>query len=592
MDIFNAVPDWVYEEEIFGDTKTLWWSPDGEYLAFLRMNETGVPTYTVPYYQAGQNVAPAYPLNLDIRYPKVGKANPTTTFHLLKVGEEKAVQVEFESFEPKDLLITEVAWVTDDHSHIIFRTMNRVQDLEKLVLVDVEAGAKTKVVRERDATDGWIDNMLAITYIPHSSPPAYLDLSDHSGYMHIYLYSRDGSFSPKPLTSGDWEVTSLSKIDAIRGIVYYISTERDSTERHLYSVSLTNPGAKKTNLVDVGAPGYWGASFSTGGGYYLLSYNGPDIPWQKLYSISADGSKHTLIRTVQDNAALKTKLADYALPHFRWSKLKHPSGEELNALERLPPNFNPKKKYPVLFHIYGGPGSQDTGKQFRTVSWDTYIGSDPELEYIILTVDNRGTGYKGRAFRALITRQLGKLEAQDQIFAAKEWAKKEYVNEKHIVIWGWSYGGYLTAKVIEANTEANVFSRGLITAPVSDFRFYDTMYTERYMKTLEGNAEGYRTTAVVDVRGFKSVRGGVLVQHGTGDDNVHFQNSAALVDTLMRQGVTPEKLRVQWFTDSDHNIKRVGQNMFLYRQLTNELFEEKKWKEEKKKHQWEKRRSR
>ncbi|KAF8427949.1 dipeptidyl peptidase IV N-terminal region-domain-containing protein [Tirmania nivea] len=587
VDIFNAVPDWVYEEEIYGDTKTLWWSPDGEYLAFLRMDETGVPTYTVPYYQAGQDIAPVYPLNLDIRYPKSGETNPTTTFHLLKVSEEKAVRVEFESFEPDDLLITEVAWVTDDHSHVIFRTMNRVQDLEKLVLVDVEAGAKTKVVRERDGTDGWIDNNLAITYIPDSNPPAYLDLSDHSGYMHIYLYSRDGSFPPKPLTSGNWEVTSVSKIDTKRGIVYYMSTERDSTERHLYSVSLTSPGAKKNNLVDVNTPGYWGASFSIGGGYYLLSYNGPDIPWQKLYSISADGSKHTLVRTVQDNAALKSKLAEYTLPQFRWSKLKHPSGVELNALERLPANFHPKKIYPVLFDIYGGPGSQETGKNFRTVNWDTYVGSDPELEYIVLTIDSRGTGYKGRAFRAQITRQLGKLEAEDQIFAAKEWAKKEYVNSKHIVIWGWSYGGYLTSKVIEANTEANVFSRGLIAAPISDWRFYDSMYTERYMKTPKGNSEGYRTSAVVDVTGFKSVRGGVLVQHGTGDDNVHFQNSAALVDTLMRQDVTPEKLRVQWFTDSNHSINRTGQNKFLFRQLTDELFEEKRWREEKK-HQWDK----
>lgn len=587
VDVFNAVPDWVYEEEIYGDRKTLWWSPDGEYLAFLRMNETGVPTYTVPYYQAGQSVAPPYPSNLDIRYPKVGETNPTVTFHLLKAGEETPAKVEFESFAPEDLLITEVAWVTDDHSHVIFRTMNRVQDLEKLVLVDVEGGGKTKIVRERDGTDGWIDNNLAITYIPKSKPPAYLDLSDHSGYMHIYLFSRDGSFEPKALTSGKWEVTSVANIDTKRGIVYYISTERDSTERHLYSVSLTKPGENKINLVDVKAPGYWGASFSTGSGYYLLSYNGPDIPWQKLYSISADGSKHTLIRTVQDNADLRKKLADYKLPQFRWSKLQQPSGVELNALERLPANFNPKKKYPVLFDIYGGPGSQETGKQFRTVDWNTYIGSDPELEYIVLAVDNRGTGYLGREFRASVTKQLGKLEAQDQIWAAQQWAKRDYVDAKHIVIWGWSYGGYLTSKVIEANTQADVFSRGLITAPVSDWRFYDTMYTERYMKTLSENAEGYKNSAVVDVAGFKSVRGGVLVQHGTGDDNVHFQNSAALTDTLMRQGVTPEKLRVQWFTDSDHSIRRVGQNIFLYKQLTDELYEEKRWKEEKP-HQWDK----
>ncbi|KAF8466362.1 dipeptidyl peptidase IV N-terminal region-domain-containing protein [Kalaharituber pfeilii] len=599
-DIFNAVPDWVYEEEIYSDTKTLWWAPDGSYVAFLKMNETGVPTYTVPYYMGreGQTIAPPYPDNLDIRYPKVGETNPTVTFNLLRLRDEVAKfeveELKFEAFEPEDLLITEVAWVTDDHSHVIFRTMNRVQDLEKLVLVDVKNGARTKVVRDRDGKDGWIDNNLAITYIPGSNPPSYLDLSDHSGYQHIYLYSRDGSVEPKALTSGKWEVTSVRKIDTKRGIVYYISTERDSTERHLYSVSLTNPGKNKKALVDVKNPGYWGASFSTGGGYYLLSYNGPNIPYQKLYSVSSDGEKHTLVRTVQDNAALTETLSEYALPQLRWSTLKHPDGYMLNVLERLPAKFDSRKKYPVLFDIYGGPGSQETGKQFRTPDWDTYVGSDPELSYIVLTVDNRGTGFKGRAFRALVAGHLGEFEAADQIWAAKQWAKKPYVDANHIVIWGWSYGGYLSSKVIEANVGSNeVFTRAFITAPVSDWRFYDSMYTERYMKLVSStpqDLERYLNSSVSRVEGFKLVKGGVLVQHGTGDDNVHFQHSAVLTETLMKGGVGPDKLRVGWFTDSDHSIRRQGQNGFLFKMLTEELWEEKGRVEEKegeREHQWE-----
>ncbi|KAI5794266.1 dipeptidyl peptidase IV N-terminal region-domain-containing protein [Peziza echinospora] len=583
VDVFNAVPDWVYEEEIYGDTKTLWWSPDGEYLAFLRMNETGVPTYTVPYYQAGHNLAPPYPLEVDIRYPKVGETNPTVSFHLLKIGDDRAQRIEFSSFAPENLLITEVAWVTDDHSHVIFRTMNRVQDQEKLVLVDVNGGGSTKVVRERDGSDGWIDNNLAIVYVPRSDPPAYVDLSDHSGYTHIYLYPRDGG-APAAITQGAWEVTAIYKIDTARGMIYYGSTERDSTERHLFSVSLADPGANKAPLVDLDEPGYWGASFSSGGGYFLLSYNGPDVPWQKLYSVSADGTTHQYVRTVNDNAKLKNKLAEYKLPTFESHVLTHPDGFELNVLERLPANFDPAKKYPLLFDIYGGPGSQEAGKAYRAVDWSTYIGSDPQLEYIVIAVDNRGTGLKGRAFRAQVAQQLGKLEAADQVWAASEWAKRDYVDENHIVIWGWSYGGYLAAKVVELNTN-NVFTRALITAPVSDWRFYDTMYTERYMKLITDNVMGYRSSAILDARGFREIRGGVLVQHGTGDDNVHYQHSAAFIDTLLRNGVTPEKLRVMPFTDSDHSIARQGHRAFLWRQLTDELYDEKNWKPEED-HQW------
>ncbi|KAH8154005.1 uncharacterized protein LAJ45_01772 [Morchella importuna] len=530
VDVFNGVPDWVYEEEVYGDTKAHWFSPDGEYLAFLRFNETG--------------------------------------------------EIEFDSFSPEDLLITEVAWVAEEHEAVIFRTMNRVQNLEKLIVVDVKS-ASSSVVRERDGTDGWIDNNLAIRYIPGLSTPSYIDISDHTGYAHLYLYPVAGG-SPIALTSGEYEVVSIVKVDVSRNVVYYLSTERDSTERHLYSVGLDGKGKKA--LVDTNKDGYWGASFSDGGAYYILSYRGPDLPHQELYSVN---NTNVAIKSMTDNAALKTKLAEFDLPAVSWSTLKHPDGYELNVVEYLPPNFDPKKKYPVLFRIYGGPGAQETGKTFRrTVGWNSYVASDPELEYIVLSVDNRGTGFKGRAFRALVSRQLGKLEAQDQVWAAQQWAKKSYVDEKKIAIWGWSFGGYLTSKVLEL--DSGVFSLGLITAPVSDWRFYDSIYTERYMGTLEDNRDGYAQSAVALPEGFKNVAGGFLVQHGTGDDNVHFQNSAALVDTLMVAGVSPEKMRVQWFTDSDHNINFHGGTLFLYKQLAKSLYEEKERKETTK-HQWSRR---
>lgn len=263
----------------------------------------------------------------------------------------------------------------------------------------------------------------------------------------------------------------------------------------------------------------------------------------------------------------------------------------MNVLEYKPAGFNARKKYPILLAPYGGPGAQETTKTFRnTVDFRNFLASDKDLEYIILIVDNRGTGYKGRKFKSTVTRQLGKLEAEDQLFAAKEWIKKSYVDSNKVGIWGWSYGGYLSAKVLELNS--GVFTLGMITAPVSDWRFYDSMYTERYMKRLEDNLEGYKTTAVAKADGFKTVAGGFLIQHGTGDDNVHYQrklcsiplpenttdmepDAAVLVDTLQQAKVNPDKMHMHAFTDADHSIAFNGAREWVHRQITETLYNEK-----------------
>ncbi|KAG0133843.1 putative dipeptidyl peptidase IV (Dpp4) [Tuber indicum] len=548
--------------EIFGGRHTLWFSPDGEYLAFLKFDGTGVPTYTVPRYMAGQEVAPPYPEERRIRYPKVGEKNPTLTFHLLEVNNPSVPwKIDFQTYTPDNLAITEVAWAAEKHERVIFRTQNRTQDAEKLVLVDVESG-DARVVRERNATDGWLDNNLAITYVPGLSIPSYLDISDHSGWAHIYLYPVAG-------------------VDTKSGLVYYQSTERDSTERHSFSVNLD--GKTKKSLVDITKEGYYDASFSPGGGYYILSFSGPGLPWQELRSISPD----TPVRVINDNASLKNKLSKYTLPTISWSTLKNPDGYVLNFVEYLPPNFHKGRGYPVLFRIYGGPGSQRTQKAFRqTIDFITYLGSDPELEYIVITVDNRGTGFKGRKLRSLVTGQLGKLEAEDQVWAAREYAKRDYVDGEKIAIWGWSYGGYLAGKVLEL--DSGVFSLGLMTVPATDWRLYDTMFTERHTKLLATNRAGYNASAITKMVGFKNAAGGFLIQYGTGDDNAHFQHGDVLVDTLMYGGVGPEKMRVQWFTDSDHNIKFHGASVFLYKQLAKALYDEKRGIPEGK-HQWSRR---
>jgi dipeptidyl-peptidase-4 len=580
-DLFNGVPDWIYEEEILGDRFALWFSPDGAYLAFLRFNETGVPTFTVPYYMDNEEIAPPYPRELELRYPKVSQTNPTVELNLLELRTGERTPVPVDAFDAKELIIGEVAWLTEKHDVVAVKAFNRVQDRQKVVAVDV-ASLRTKTINERDGTDGWLDNLLSMAYIGRigeSKEEYYIDISDQSGWAHLWLFPIAGG-EPIALTKGEWEVTGILSIDKSRQLVYFLSTKHHSTERHVYSVSWKT--MEITPLVDDTVPAVWSASFSSQGGYYILSYRGPDVPYQDLYAINSTAP----LRTITSNAAVLDALKQYTLPNITYFELALPSGETLNVMQRLPVKFSPKKKYPVLFTPYGGPGAQEVSKAWQSLDFKAYIASDPELEYITWTVDNRGTGYKGRAFRCQVTSRLGELEAADQVFAAQQAAKLPYVDANHIAIWGWSYGGYLTGKVIE--TDSGAFSLGVQTAPVSDWRFYDSMYTERYMKTLESNAAGYNASAIRKVAGYKNVRGGVLIQHGTGDDNVHFQNAAALVDTLVGAGVTPEKLQVQWFTDSDHGIRYHGGSVFLYRQLSKKLYEEKKRKEKSEAHQWSK----
>ncbi|KAK5084569.1 Dipeptidyl peptidase 4 [Lithohypha guttulata] len=568
-DFFNGVPDWVYEEEIFGNRYALWWSPDATSIAYLSFNETGVGTFTIPYYMDNMQYAPPYPRELDLRYPKVGSTNPTVQFHFLEVESLANITVPIIAFEANNTVVGEVKWLTENSTTVMYRAYNRQQDQERHVVIDVASGEST-VTRERDGTDGWLDNLLAVTYIGDvNATEWYLDESDASGWNHLYLFSYDGAQNIS-LTSGDWEVRSIASVDTTNQLVYYTSTQQHSLSSHLYSVSY--PEGIVTPLVDDTQPGYYSASFSADNEYYLLSYLGPDVPYQELYSTNSS----TPLRTVTNNSALYQRLQNYTLPNITYFELPIEGTEyTMNVMQRLPPNFDPSRKYPVLFTPYGGPGAQEASYRFQPLDFNAYIASDPELEYITYTVDGRGTGYKGRAFRAEVTAQLGLLEAQDQISAARQLVDMfDYIDADHVGIWGWSFGGYLAGKVVEADS-GHLFSLGLSTAPVSDWRFYDTLYTERYMKILSENEAGYNQTAIRNTTNFNSIPGKFAIMHGTGDDNVHYQNTAALVDLLVGEAVSPAKWQMVAFTDSDHSIAYNGASQWIYRYLSKQLYEEK-----------------
>lgn len=599
-DLIHGVPDWVYEEEVLLDRSALWFSPDARYIAFLSFNEINVSTYELSSFMNNQRYPPSYPRNLALHYPTVGASNPLVQLYVVEVATNTVQNIPITEFEQRDQIIGEVAWVTEGHSSLIYRVFNRIQNADRHVLVD-PVKRTSKIVRQQNASDGWIDNTLSIQYIGSMDPPKnlstgslwnttavnstyYVDKSDESGWTHLYLYSVDGTISVQ-LTEGEWEVDSILKVDTERRLIYYTSTEHHSTERHVYSLNYVT--GQKMALVDDTAAAYWSASFSNSGNHYVLSYQGPDVPYQEVYSVNSTSKP---LYTLEGNNELISNLTKLALPNITYFELEHPDGYSLNVLERLPPSFNASRKYPVLFTPYGGTTVQTVNKAFESLTWTSYIASDPELEYVQYTVDNRGTGFKGRAFRTSVYQQIGRFEADDQIWAAEQLiSNKSYIDPDHFGIWGWSFGGYLAGKVLEQ--DSGIFTFGLITSPITDLRLYDSVWTERYMGSPVANEGGYNQSAIRNATGLANAKGGVALMHGTSDDNVHYQNSAYLFDLLSSKGVGPTQMEMAVFTDSDHNIAYNRDTTWLYQFLTKKLWEEKERTvdlgEAAKAHQWE-----
>lgn len=486
-ELFYGVPDWVYEEEVFQANSATWWSEDGGYIAFLRTNETAVPEYPIQYFvsrPSGKQPAPGeenYPEVREIKYPKAGAPNPVVDLEFYDVSKAEVFRVQTDSeFPDDDRLITEVIWAGKD-GKVLVKETNRESDILKVALINVEERFG-KVVRTVDVNaldGGWFEVSEKTRFIP-SDPgngrphSGYVDTVIHDGYDHLAYFTPLGNPEPVYLTSGKWEVVDApSAVDLKNNLVYFVATKESPTQRHVYSVKLD--GSELQSISDTSKNGYYEASFSTGGGYVLLSYQGPDIPWQKVKSTPS--SQEHFESHIEDNPALAKAAAEHELPIEVYQTVNL-GGVDLQVVERRPPHFSEHKQYPVVFHLYGGPGSQTVDRRF-TVDFQSYLASS--LGYIVVTVDGRGTGYMGREARCIVRGHIGFYEALDQIETAKLWAKKKYVDAERIGIWGWSYGGFMTLKTLELDG-GNTFKYGMAVAPVTDWSFYGTFPISHLLK--------------------------------------------------------------------------------------------------------------
>ncbi|CAN8099163.1 unnamed protein product [Discula destructiva] len=564
---FYGRPDWVYEEEVLaGDTAT-WWSQDGKYLAFFRTNDTAVPEYPLQYFvskpKGGQTEGVEnYPVQLAEKYPKAGAPNPVVDLLFYDVDRGDKFEVKIDGgFADDDRLITEVVWAGQS---VIIKETNRVSDIMRVVLVDVKSrsGKTVRTVDVGKIDGGWFEISQKTHYIP--ADPAnnrphdgYIDTVIHDDGDHLAYFIPLDTSNPIMLTKGSWEVHDApSAVDLSKNLVYFIATKESSIQRHGYSVKLDGTDMKA--VTDTSQEGYYGLSFSSGAGFALVSYDGPKIPWQKVISTPSNPVKYEHV--IEENKALADRAKKYELPIKIYGTI-NVDGVELNYLERRPPHFNPKKKYPVLFFQYSGPGSQSVTKKFA-VDFQMNIAS---LGYICVTVDGRGTGFIGRKNRVIVREHLGHWESHDQIAAAKHWASLGYVDASRLAIWGWSYGGYNTLKTLEQDA-GETFSYGMAVAPVTDWRFYDSIYTERYMKTPQENQAGYDGTAISNATALAQNKR-FLIMHGTADDNVHVQNTLTLLDKLDLASV--ENYDVHVFPDSDHSIYFNNANKIVYEKLQN-----------------------
>ncbi len=542
-EIINGMADWVYEEE-FGKTKAFAWSPNGDQLAFIRFDETEVREFIMTIHKDD-----AYPEYQKFKYPKVGEKNSEVSVHVFNFNTGKVAKVDLGDMTDK--YVPRIKWTHDNNGLVVFK-MNRHQNNLKLLLADTKMGT-TKTLLE-ETNEYYIDITDDLRFLKDKNH--FVWTSEKSGFNHIYLYDMNGKMVNQ-LTNGNYDVTRLYGVDEVNKMVYFQAAEQSPLERQIYSVDMD--GKNKKNLTP--AAGTNSAQFSSTFDYFVNTFSTANTP--PTFTVYDRTGKE--VRVIEDNKALVKVQETYGAQKVNFFKIKNATGDDLNAWSIKPPNYDVSKKYPVLMYVYGGPGSQTVNNSYGYSNY-WWFQMLAQKGYIVVSVDNRGTGARGEKFKKMTYQQLGKYETEDQIAAAKYLASLPYVDGDRIGIFGWSYGGYMSSLAILKGND--VFKSAIAVAPVTNWKWYDSIYTERYMRTDDENPEGYKENSPVYFA--DQLKGNYLLVHGNADDNVHFQNSAEMAKALIKAN---KQFDTYFYPNRNHGIYGDNARLHLYNKMTSFLME-------------------
>ena len=523
--ILNGRLDWVYQEELYGrgNFGAYWWSPDSTRIAFLRLDEHPVPGFTVVDHIPIDQRVETTP------YPKAGDPNPTVKLGVVSAAGGDIRWVDTSGYQPEDFLIVRVGWFPDSKK-VWFQAQNREQTFLDLNSTNSDDGKTTKLFKE--TSKAWVEALDdGVHWLKDGS---FLWLSDRSGWRHIYHYGADGKLI-RQVTKGDWDVRSLDEIDEGKGTLYFTGTEHSFIANHAYAIKLDGTGMSRVTLNE----GNHRASFNSTGSHFIDNWNDVNTPTQ-VRLLDTSGK---LVRVIDENKV--DALAQYKLGKVEFVNVKTRDGFNMEAMMIKPPDFDPSKKYPVWSYTYGGPQAPQVRNAWggTTFMWHQMLA---QKGYIIWMCDNRTASNKGVASAWPVHRNFGELELRD-LEDGFAWLKTQpYVDGERIGIWGWSYGGYMTSYAL---THSKTFKIGIAGGTVSDWRNYDTIYTERYMGTPQNNPEGYKKSSPVHFA--KDLHGKLLLVHGAIDDNVHMSNTIQFLYELQKAG-KPVQLMV--YPKSRHGV--------------------------------------
>jgi dipeptidyl-peptidase-4 len=535
--IINGATDWVYEEE-FSFSQGYQWNSDGSHIAYYKFDESGVKEFNLTTY------GNLYPTENRYKYPKAGEQNSVVEIYTYELASAKNQKVN--TGENKDQYIPRIKWTTNP-ALLSFQRLNRHQNVLELILADVKKGTVNTILKESNPT--YIDITDDLTFLKDGS--GFLWSSELQGFNHIYYYNMNGKLINQ-VTTGSFDITELKGIDEQAKTIYYVSAEESPMTRTVYSIKLDGKNKKKLSAKSgTNAP-----TFSNGFKFFINNHSDANTP----SFISLHDQSGKLIRVLEDNKALVTTLSTYNLSPKTFFTIKTSEGVNLNAWIIKPAGFDSTRKYPVLMTVYGGPGHNTVNDMWEAQNylWHQMLAQNG---YIVVSIDNRGTGFRGQDFKKSTYKQLGKLETIDQIESAKFLGNLRYVDKSRIGIQGWSFGGYMSSLCMTKG--ADFFKAGIAVAPVTNWRYYDSIYTERFLQTPQENPAGYDENSPINF--VKQLKGKYLLVHGTADDNVHYQNSMEMTTALVRAN---KPFEMFMYPDKNHGIYGGTTRLHLYTLMT------------------------